>query len=156
MTLALLLAATLGGVAAARGAGARGPAIVAAARAAEARHGLPAVVTLAVVEVESRYQPGAVSSAGCLGLMQLAPATAAWVARGLGVRGYRLDAVEGSVRLGAAYLTLLVARYGSLAAGLTAYNVGPGAFERSGLRVNAYARRVLRVAGEIVYDRGQP
>ncbi|WP_417677090.1 lytic transglycosylase domain-containing protein [Roseibium sp.] len=52
-------------------------------RTAARKHGVPERVALAVVQVESNFNPRARGSAGEVGLMQIKPATA----RGLGFRG---------------------------------------------------------------------
>lgn len=52
-------------------------------RKAARKHGVPERVALAVVQVESNFNPRARGSAGEIGLMQIKPATA----RGLGFRG---------------------------------------------------------------------
>ena len=95
--------------------------------AAEAarRHGLDPELVLAVVSVESAFQPQAVSPKGAQGLMQLMPATA----ESLGVKdtfdpGENLDG-------GARHLGSLLALYdGDLPRALAAYNAGAGAVER--------------------------
>lgn len=91
------------------------------------RHGLDPNLVLAVVAVESGFQPDAVSHKGAQGLMQLMPATA----RELGVT----DALDPAQNLdgGTRYLRMLVARYGGdLGKALAAYNAGPGAVKRHG------------------------
>ncbi|MBD1547464.1 transglycosylase SLT domain-containing protein [Labrenzia aggregata] len=52
-------------------------------RKAARKHGVPERVAMAVVQVESNFNPRARGSAGEIGLMQIKPATA----RGLGFRG---------------------------------------------------------------------
>lgn len=52
-------------------------------RKAAKKHGVPERVAMAVVQVESNFNPRARGSAGEIGLMQIKPATA----RGLGFRG---------------------------------------------------------------------
>jgi len=52
-------------------------------RKAAQKHGVPERVAMAVVQVESNFNPRARGSAGEIGLMQIKPATA----RGLGFRG---------------------------------------------------------------------
>jgi soluble lytic murein transglycosylase-like protein len=92
-------------------------------------HALPPTFVLAVIEVESRFDPFAVSPRGALGLMQVMPATGAEVARrrGLPWRGpHTLFDPELNVRIGVAYLRELVDRYASVRAALAAYNWGPG------------------------------
>lgn len=98
----------------------------------------------AVIEVESSFNRGAVSSKGAQGLMQLMPETA----RALGVRN-AFDPVE-NVRGGTRYLRRLIDRFdGSLELGLASYNAGPGAVDRYGgvppfRETESYVRRVLR------------
>lgn len=128
---------------------ARAARIDAAVSAASLRWGVPGAVLLATIEVESAFDPAARSGAGCHGLLQLAPATAREVARWIGLRRYALHNIEDNVRLGAAYLVWLAARYGGWGAALTAYNVGIGRFERRGRKLNDYSRKVLTKAGQI-------
>jgi soluble lytic murein transglycosylase-like protein len=106
---------------------AAGTDIRALAIATARRHGLDPDLVLAVVGVESGFQPDAVSHKGAQGLMQLMPATA----RELGV----IDAFDPAQNLdgGTRYLRMLVARYGGdLGKALAAYNAGPGAVKRYG------------------------
>jgi soluble lytic murein transglycosylase-like protein len=93
--------------------------------AAAQRHGLDPNLVLAVVSVESAFEPGAVSNKGAQGLMQLMPGTA----RDMGVADV-FDPVQ-NLDGGARYLRLLIARYGGdLGKALAAYNAGPGAVSR--------------------------
>ena len=121
-------------------------AVVDASRA----HALPPTLLLAVMEVESGFDPYAVSQKGALGLMQILPSTGIEVARRVGVpwRGPRtLFDPRANVRLGAAYLRELLDRYASLPVALAAYNEGPGQIEallRGGASFPAhYSERVL-------------
>jgi soluble lytic murein transglycosylase-like protein len=113
--------------------------------AAAAEFGLAPALLHAVIEVESGYDPRAVSPKGAAGLMQLMPATA----RSLGVAD-RFDA-RANLRGGARFLqSLLVAFDGNLQLALAAYNAGEGAVRRHGMQIPpyaetaAYVRAVLR------------
>jgi soluble lytic murein transglycosylase-like protein len=107
------------------------------------RHGLDPALVMAVVSVESGFQPQAVSPKGAQGLMQLMPATA----RDLGVA----DPFDPAANLdgGSRYLSSLVARYdGDLAKALAAYNAGMGAVARHGgvppyEETRRYVRKIL-------------
>ena len=100
---------------------------------AEAR-GLRPDLVRAVVQVESGYNPRAVSSKGALGMMQLLPSTAA----DLGVRS-PFDPEE-NIRGGTLYLRQLLDRFGgNEELALAAYNAGPTAVDHYGNRVPPYA-----------------
>lgn len=112
---------------------------------AAARHGVPAALLASVARTESGFDPGAVSPAGAVGLMQLMPSTA----RGLGVDPRDpAQAVDGAARLLAGHLR----RFGSTPLAVAAYNAGPGAVERyDGVppyrETQQYVSRVLGYAG---------
>ena len=118
--------------------------VLAFIRAAELRHALPRGLLEALVEVESAFQPDAVSRAGAMGLVQLMPATA----RALGV--FNPFDARANVDGGARFLRAMLDRFGSVGLALAAYNAGPGAVLRSrGVPANsetpAYVRKVLAV-----------
>jgi soluble lytic murein transglycosylase-like protein len=95
-------------------------------RIAASQYHLSANLVKAVISVESRGDPSAISPAGAAGLMQLMPETATTY----GV-GNRFDAEE-NVNGGCAYLHDLMARYhNNLSLVLAAYNAGPGAVDKS-------------------------
>jgi len=88
---------------------------------------LPEALLLAMIEVESGFNPMAVSESGAMGLMQLLPSTAAE----LGV----VDPFDGrqNVRGGARYLSMLAVRVGPVVTTVLAgYHAGPGAVLRWG------------------------
>jgi membrane-bound lytic murein transglycosylase D len=88
-----------------------------------------------LAEVESRFNPGARSPAGAVGLYQLMPATA----RSLGLTtshpDQRLDP-ESNARAAARYLRQLHRRFGSWPIALAAYNCGQGRVAGELKRVN--------------------
>lgn len=89
-------------------------------------------LVFATIRQESAFEAAALSSAGARGLMQLMPATARSVARGLGLlnehRDNRLTADPGyNIRLGRQYLASLIDDFnGSYLLAAAAYNAGPG------------------------------
>jgi len=91
------------------------------------QYGLSPQVVNAVVNQESGFNPGARSSAGAMGLMQLMPQTAAM----LGVLN-PYDPVQ-NLRGGMTYLSRLLTQYhGDLPLALAAYNAGPEAVSTYG------------------------
>jgi soluble lytic murein transglycosylase len=83
---------------------------------------------LALIEQESRFDPRAKGPRGALGLMQIRTFVGEDVAARIGVpwQGEQtlLDPVL-NVRIGTAYLTELLDRFGSQEIALAAYNMGP-------------------------------
>ena len=107
--------------------------------AAAADTGLPLALLYAVAQVESGLRPGARSSAGARGLLQLMPATA---------RSLELDANEipSNVLGGARYLRQMLDLFQSTDLALAAYNVGPTRVQRDGgIRDGSTAAYVVRV-----------
>jgi soluble lytic murein transglycosylase-like protein len=92
-----------------------------------ARYGVDPALTRAVIEVESSFDPRAVSSKGARGLMQLMPETG----KRFGVRNFfdPAENIEGGVR----YLSLLLEQFGgALDLTLAAYNAGENLVARLG------------------------
>lgn len=86
---------------------------------------------LAMIQVESRFDPIAVSNRGAIGLMQVMPGTAHLIAEELGISinaGKSLYDPLINVRLGIYYFSLLTERFESTHDALVAYNVGPTRF----------------------------
>ncbi len=98
----------------------------------------------AVVQVESGYNPRALSNKGAIGLMQLMPGTAAQLA---------VDDpwdIEQNLRGGTSYLRQMLDRFGDLELALAAYNAGPEAVvKHSGIppydETRAYVRKIFRL-----------
>jgi soluble lytic murein transglycosylase-like protein len=110
------------------------------------RQSLSPDLVRAVIQVESAWNPQAVSAKGAMGLMQLMPETA----EAYGVR----DPFNPSenLRAGVAYLRKLIDRFdGRTELALAAYNAGPGAVERYGRTIppyretRGYVRKIVSV-----------
>lgn len=93
------------------------------ARAAARKHNIPEDLFLRLVHQESRWNPGAVSHKGAIGLAQLMPGTADLL---------RVDPNDPQQNLdgGARYLRMMYDKFGDWTLALAAYNAGPGAVER--------------------------
>ena len=92
-------------------------------------YGVDPAVVLAVSEVESHFDPEAKSSAGAVGLMQLMPDTASWVAKCIPIENYKdedLFVPETNVRIGVWYLSYLYRVFDESWQVFAAYNAGEG------------------------------
>ena len=113
-------------------------------KAAATKYQLPEALLMAVMAVESNFDPRAISVKGAVGLMQLMPSTAHDM--------YVADAwaPEQNIEGGARYLRILANQYGGdLLKTLAAYNAGPDAVRRAGDAVpdipetREYVRKVI-------------
>jgi soluble lytic murein transglycosylase-like protein len=91
------------------------------------QYNLDPVLVSAIIEVESGFDPGAVSAKGAVGLMQVLPETAALV-------GFPEAADPArNLEAGCRYLASLLESFGGdVELALAAYNAGPGAVRRWG------------------------
>jgi len=118
------------------------------------QHRIRPELVRAVIQVESAFNPRAVSPKGAMGLMQLMPATA----KQFGV----IDPFNPAenIRAGVSYLRQLLDRYDhdeQLA--LAAYNAGPSAVDKYGSKVPPYKETqnyVLKITNLHGYVRGAP
>ena len=112
---------------------------------AAASNGIPASLLAGLLYHESRFEPGAVSSAGAEGIAQFMPATAA----GMGIDPTDpTQSIEGAAELLGSYTR----QFGSYADALAAYDAGSSAVERYGgippyAETQAYVPAVLSLAG---------
>jgi soluble lytic murein transglycosylase len=96
-------------------------------RAAANREAIDPALVAAVIQVESKWDPDAVSRAGAVGLMQLLPSTARFIAgEQNSPPGNPAQLTDSDVNIGYGtwYLRYLVNRTGSVSAALVAYNAG--------------------------------
>ncbi|MFY9454368.1 MAG: lytic transglycosylase domain-containing protein, partial [Bacillota bacterium] len=74
------------------------------------KHDVDPFLITAVVRVESRFRPEAVSAKGAMGLMQVMPDTGNWIARELGIQGFDTEMLYDpatNLDLGTWYLAFL-------------------------------------------------
>jgi soluble lytic murein transglycosylase len=125
----------------------------AAIREESARNGLDPALVAAVIDVESGFVPDSRSPQGAVGLMQVLPGTARFVA-GLPRRPSpspaRLEEPEVNIAYGTRYLAYLLERHGDVPLALAAYNGGESNVDR--WRAAAAAEgRVLRVPEDVPF-----
>jgi soluble lytic murein transglycosylase-like protein len=108
------------------------------------QHGVDARLIRALISVESRYNPRAISPKGAVGAMQLMPATGSQY----GVNGRQeLQDPERNISAGVRHFKSLLATHkGNLALALAAYNAGTGAVTKHGERIPPYSETMLYVA----------
>ena len=91
-------------------------------------HDLEPAWVASVIRNESRFRPDAVSPAGAIGLMQIMPATGAWIAEQVSLSDYSLAQLTNpalNIQLGTWYLRHLLDRFSTVDTTLMAYNAGP-------------------------------
>jgi len=110
------------------------------------RFGLDPRMVAAVIVVESEWTTKAQGKHNDLGLMQIIPDTARWIAKSLGMVDYDLFDAQTNLTMGTWYLKILFKEYGDWAQALAAYNGGPRAAQFGAN--HPYTQRVMRVYGE--------
>ena len=91
-------------------------------------YGLEEELVLAVIKAESDFKKDAVSRSGALGLMQLIPDTAKWIASELGEE-YSKEKMfneETNIKYGCFYLKYLFSKFKDKDVVICAYNAGEG------------------------------
>lgn len=114
-------------------------------RAEAARYDLDPALVAAVINTESGFAPDSRSGAGAVGLMQVLPDTARFIARQPdrpSPSPERLAEPEVNIAYGARYLRYLIDRYGSVGLALAAYNGGPA-------NVNEWIERAQAAGGTL-------
>lgn len=93
-------------------------------------YNIPEYIVLAVIKVESDFEPTATSSAGALGLMQMMPSTFKWLTSSEHLAEYLSPASlyepSVSIRYGCYYLKYLFEKFHNWDTVLAAYNGGEG------------------------------
>ena len=93
------------------------------------RHGVDPGLLLAVMRVESVYNPRIISYAGAIGLMQIMPRTGGFIARQVGQQDFTVDRLlepETNIDFSAWYLASLIDRFdGRVPLAVASYSGGP-------------------------------
>jgi len=103
----------------------RNSAYIPHAQAMARKYGIPEALFLRLVNQESRWNPGARSHKGAMGLAQLMPGTAARL-------GVNANDPHQNLEGGARYLRMMYNQFGDWRLALAAYNAGPGAVQKYG------------------------
>lgn len=99
-------------------------------RQSAGKSGVDPALVWAVMKQESAFDPGAVSSAGAMGLMQLMPATARDEAERLGLGAADSWSPATNILLGATHLGRHLKAFAQVEKALAAYNAGGGSVRR--------------------------
>ena len=93
-------------------------------------HGLEEAWVYGLMRQESRFIADIKSNAGAAGLMQIMPETARWVAKRIGMKGYRkglIHQIDVNIKLGTYYMKTVYNQFDeSPVLASAAYNAGPG------------------------------
>ncbi len=79
-----------------------------------------------IINVESSFNPNAVSPKGAIGLMQVLPSTAQFISTKLDEKDYDLKEPKTNIRFGCYYIKYLLNKYGERDTAVCAYNAGEG------------------------------
>lgn len=99
-------------------------------RQSAGKSGVDPTLVWAVMKQESAFDPGAISSAGAMGLMQLMPATARDEAERLGLGAADSWSPATNILLGSAHLGRHMKAFAQVEKALAAYNAGGGSVRR--------------------------
>lgn len=120
------------------------------------KYKLDPVFVLAVIKTESKFNPLAVGSAGEIGLMQIKPDTAQWIAKKFNLpwNGKKtLENPSANIRIGLAYMNYLRGSFHHKASTyVSAYNMGPKNVRRllaKNVKPDEYNSRVMKNYGEL-------
>lgn len=94
--------------------------------------GVDKSLVLAIIKIESGFDPNAVSKKNALGLMQVIPETIQYTSQKYGIEVGINDIFtpEKNMEIGAYYLKNLIERFGSTDRAILAYNAGPSVVKR--------------------------
>lgn len=106
------------------------------------RYGVPYTLALAIAEVETHFDPDAVSAGGDTGLMQINPCNHAWLLE----QGIDVHTYAGNIEAGIYIISGYLNTYDTIDMALMAYNCGPSGAQKlqeSGVYQTDYTRKVM-------------
>ncbi len=92
-------------------------------------HNVQPYIIASLISAESSYRKDVVSEKGAVGLMQVLPSTAIWIATQLGVDDYdeqMLFNAQTNIEFGTFYIGYLIEKFKNLPLAICAYNAGEG------------------------------
>ncbi|BAI80611.1 conserved hypothetical protein [Deferribacter desulfuricans SSM1] len=118
------------------------------------KHMVDPLLIHAVIKVESKYNPFAISKTGAMGLMQLMPKTFF----SLGFEN-PFD-IEQNIEAGTMYLSTLLKRFNSLELALSAYNAGPSSIVNNSIpnigETKHYVKKIIREYNQLKTQKASP
>ena len=92
------------------------------------KYGVSGGLIASIANVESNFNSNAVSNRGAVGVMQLMPSTARWIAEKNGIEfsSEKLKEADYNLNLGSYYLAFLIDYFEDERLGICAYNAGQG------------------------------
>lgn len=91
------------------------------------KYNLDVALVLAIINAESRFKNNRVSSAGAIGLMQIMPTTANFIAQELGYENFSVDDLftpSINIEFGCYYLNYLLKKFENVKTVVASYNAG--------------------------------
>ncbi len=120
------------------------------------KYNMDPVFVLAVIKTESKFNPVAVGRFGEIGLMQIKPDTAEWIAKKYKIAWQGKKTLENpaaNIRIGLAYMNFLRTTFrGQPVTYVSAYNMGPKNVRRliaNNVKPEEYNSRVMKNYGEL-------
>lgn len=90
------------------------------------KYGVEKALILATIKEESGFNKNVKSPKGAIGLMQIMPSTAKFIAKTLNIESYNLYEAKTNVQFGTYYISYLKTKFSSVIALVCAYNAGEG------------------------------
>jgi len=126
-------------------------------RSVSAQFNIEPCLIASVIHAESRFRANSISNKGAIGLMQLMPRTAKYMAVKLGMGENIIENLTEpaiNIKIGTAYLAYLLERFDDERTAIMAYNAGEGNVRRW-LANDDFAKTVTRIGedGEVIKQR---